>query len=62
MISLSVSDRMATTRPNAVSGDRPAISALNSSQETVSNSFVRIRNPYCDRKLETIRSQSSNIS
>lgn len=61
-MSLSVSDRIATTRPKAVSGDRPAINALNSSQETVSNSFVLILNPYCDKKLETIRSQSSNIS
>nr|DAW94852.1 MAG TPA: hypothetical protein [Caudoviricetes sp.]DAY86575.1 MAG TPA: hypothetical protein [Caudoviricetes sp.] len=53
---------MATTRPRAVSGDNPAISALNSSQETVSKSFVLILNPYCDRKLETIRSQSSKRS
>lgn len=58
---LSVSERIDTMRPKAVSGEMPTKSAANSDH------FIPLRSrdnrmQYCDWKLLTIRSQSSHMS
>lgn len=61
-VSLSFSARMLTILPSGVSALRPHIKALNSSHFIALNTSEYILMPYCVWKLETIKSQSSNMS